>query len=98
MVPGQARSDGDRPQVLRRIDLKVLERFAPDAELDVLFPRIHARAFVVRALDHVAEPAITTRQNALEDAGLAVMRLQLQTAHLAHGVPEHLLLALRFWQ
>ena len=98
VVPGQPRRDDNRAEKLGRVDPKMLQRFLPQRKLHVLFPRVHARTLVVGPLDDVAEPAIAARQNAFEYAGLAVVRLQFQAAHLAHGVPQHLLLALRLRQ
>src|SRR5205823_266868 len=54
VAPRKTRAHRDRPQKALWIDAVLRERLLPQIELQVLVPRIEARAAAVRRLEHVA--------------------------------------------
>ena len=97
MIPRQPRGHRDRPQVRLRVDPLLAERRLPDLDLELVLPRVEARARSVRPLEHRPEPPVAPREDPLEPRGVAVVHpevdalgrapLVVQPALLlAHGV------------
>ena len=93
VVPRQARVHRDRAEVALGFDAVLFERCVPGVELELLVPRVEARAGLVSVLDHVAQRAVAARDHAFEPAALGVVHLEAHVA-VARALPEHLLLAL----
>ena len=94
VIPRHARRHRDGAEERSRFDPEVLERLLPDVELQLVVPRIEARAAEVGALDDVREPPVAARENALEHARRGVVNAEVQAAHLPHRVAQQALLAL----
>src|SRR5690606_33649678 len=70
VVPGQPRARRNGSEIAALIDVEVLERFAPGAELKLVFPRVERRTVLVGAFDHVGQATVATRQDPFQHAGL----------------------------
>src|SRR3954451_16820053 len=69
------------------------EGLLPDVQAQLLLPGVKARTIQEGAFEHITEPTVAAREDALEIGRRAVMTAQAEAPIAAHCLPQQRLLA-----